>query len=131
MEESNINPWHWVSIASIGVIVSGFGYYPIFFVIYPLISNLGINTYCNTRECAHMSNQLLCISWFPAVGMGALCGLVGAVVSESLVGSVLVCLGLVSGERRYMLWIGAVIGGLVAALLVAAVVIFVEFILLS
>jgi hypothetical protein len=131
MEETKINSWQWVFTAILGALVSGIGYYPIFFVIYPLISNLGIKAYCTTRECAYMSNQLLCISWFAAVGMGALCGLVGAVVAESLVGSVLEWLGLVSGERRYMLWIGAVIGGLVAAILVATVALFVRFILIS
>lgn len=127
MEVANINPWYWVSIASIGVIVSGFGYYPVLLVMDTLIGNMGYNAYCSTRECVHMSNQLLCLSWIPAVGMGAICGLAGAIAVESSIGSVLVSLGLVSGKKKYGVWIGAVIGGLAAAILVAIVEIFVNF----
>jgi hypothetical protein len=102
----------------IGALAAGFGYLPLFLVIDGVFSFIDINknlSSCNTLECIGMVTlPPICNAWLPAVGLGALGGFAGADIS-------------LNRFKRLGPWIGAVIGGLVAALMVATFVEIVNF----
>ena len=119
MDQSNKFSFSFIFMgALIGAIVAGIGYFPILITIDFIFDALGIIIHlpnCNSLECVGMVYfGPICSAWLPAVGMGSLVGLVSAGIART-------------SKKRFGLWIGAAIGGLVAALLVATLVEIVNF----